>query len=308
MRHWLRPVLTESERRTRLASGEVFARGGWIVQPDRRLGQLLNGRPPGITGNQWNSAIRTRFDFVVCDPDSGLPAFAVEFTAVGSTTEAERNERMLRAVCSATGLNLLRIESPALQPDAYGRWLVEYLVDAYSFMTTVSGVGLTELTEGAPSFRDIVGRLPDGRQGFVNDLGAVARVAAMDAYVNRLLTDPLVRGLHVRWQDGPAEGWAWAEVRDGRYLFERTRVWQYGFFCGVELGQLAEDLAVAGIGDRLKTLAVAEPVLRDGADLGRELDQLRLRRDELLDDFAYDHVFFGRLTADRVPPERSPAL
>ncbi len=123
---------------------------------------------------------------------------------------------------------------------------------------------------GAPiGYRDIIGRLPDGRSGFVNDLGAVARVAAVDAYASRQLTDPIIRGLHVCWKNGPAEGWAWLEVRNGLCIFERTRVWQHRFSCGVDPGRLAEDLAVAAIGERLKLLSTAEPELHEKAWLGR---------------------------------------
>lgn len=291
---WLRPVLTSSEHADRLTRGEVFERAGRVVQPDRRLSQIVHRRPPGITAHQWSSAIRTRLDFVVCDPGSYAPDFAVALTEpVGRAPDAERGERMTRTVCEALGLRLLRIESSAPRPGSYGRRIIEYVIDARAFLAAVSDPEPAgPLTDEPLNYRDIVGRLPDGRSGFVNDLGAVARVAAVDAYVSRRLADPIIRGLHVRWRNGPAEGWAWVEVRDGHYLFERTRIWQVRFTCGVEPGQFAEDLAVAGIGERLKTLDVAEPVLHDREDLGRELDQLRLRRGDLEHAFAYDHISF----------------
>lgn len=281
---WLRPATTDGTASARGA----FERGGWLVLPDRRLSQLVHRRPPGVTTHQWNSALRTRLDFVVCDPGTGLPCFAVEF--VGQRTDdADRAERMTRAVCRAVGLKMLRIESTTLTADSYGRQMVEYVIDAHNF----TALGPDPATGERLSYRDIVGRLPDGRRGFVNDLGAVARIRAVDAYVEGDLADPLVRGLHVSWKDGPAEGWAWVAVRDGQFLFERTRIWLYDFSFGVAPDQLAEDLAVAGIGQRLKTLGVTEPVLHDRDRLRHELEQLKARRDDLAGGFAYDHVSFG---------------
>jgi hypothetical protein len=96
----------------------------------------------------------------------------------------------------------------------------------------------------------------------------------------------------VRWQNGPAEGWGWLAVADGRYLFERTRVWQHHFSCGVDPGRLAEDLAAAAIGERLKTLDTAEPRLLGRDLLGRDFAELGLRRDEMAGAFEYDHLSF----------------
>lgn len=287
---WLRPALTPSEHVDGAARGEIFERGGWVVRPDRRLSQLVHRRPPGITGHQWNTALRTHFDFVACNPHSYLPEVAVEFVDPKTrASDAERGERMTRAVCEAIGLKLLRVESPTLRADSYGRRLVEYVIDGHRFLQASSGAD----ADDSPGYRDIVGRLPDGRIGPVNDLGIAARAAAVEAYVSRQLVDPLIRGLHVCWREGPAEGWAWAEVRSGRYLFERVRIWLLAFDFGVPPGQFAEDLAVAGIGVRLQTLDLAEPVLHDREHLRRRLEQLKLRRDDLTTDFAYDHVSFG---------------
>jgi hypothetical protein len=126
----------------------------------------------------------------------------------------------------------------------------------------------------------------------------------------------------VTWRDGTAEGWAWLEVRDGLCLFERTRIWQPGFSCGVDPSRLAEDLATAAIGERLRALGGGEQPLRtlgggerplralgggerplralgggerplrDRRTLGREFEDLRRRRDEMVADFAYDHISF----------------
>jgi hypothetical protein len=292
---WLRPLpLSGSE--SHRASGGIFKRGTCLVQPDVKLSQLVHRRPPGVTTHQWNSALRTRFDFVVCDARGYAPLFAVEFDdPAGRRADSERDERMKNAVCDAVGLELLRIESATLRPGSDGRRIVEYVIDARTFMeSTLEREEASDLLPDGPlNYRDIIGRLPDGRSGFVNDLGALARVAAVDAYAGRQLTDPIIRGLHVCWKDGPAEGWAWVEVRDRRCIFERARLWQHRFSCGVDPGRLAEDLATAAIGQWLKTLGTAEPVLRDRADIKHAFEELRLRREEMENGFAFDHLCFG---------------
>ncbi|MCW2641932.1 MAG: hypothetical protein JWP76_4238 [Dactylosporangium sp.] len=285
---WLRPVLTSHEYGAAVARGELFERGDCVVQSDRKLGQVIRRRPAGITANQWNSAIRTHFAFVVWDAHTGMPVFATELRDPDQRApEAERTDRMTSAVCAAAGLKLLRIESSALGAGSHARRVVEYVIDARAFMDAASE---QDETLGSPpheplSFRDITGRLPDGRTGFVNDLGVVARAVAVDAYASRQIVDPIIRGLHLHWTDGPAEGWGWLEVRDGLCIFERTRIWQHGFSCGVDPGRLAEDLAAAAIGERLKMLDTVELPLRDKESLGRDLDELRLRRDEMENGF-----------------------
>jgi hypothetical protein len=292
---WLRPLPTPAGPDTPAGPGGVFARAGCVVHPDRRLGQLVRGRPPGITAHQWSSATRTPLAFVVGDTAHHAPLFVVELhDPARRGVGARRGDRMTDAVCEAVGLPLLRVESSACGLGSYARRLVEYVLDARAFTAGIAGTdGIHGLLPEEPTgYRDIIGRLPDGRTGFVNDLGAVARAAAVDAYVGGQLTDPIIRGLHVTWRDGTAEGWAWLEVREGRCLFERTRIWQPGFSCGVDPSRLAEDLATAAVGERLKNLDAAGPRLRDKRHLGTEFEELRRRRDEMVVPVAFDHITF----------------
>jgi hypothetical protein len=254
------------------------ARGGAgrAVRADVRLAELLGRRPPGITAHQWSTAIRAHAAFVVQDASAPV---AVMFREPGQGTS--RDDRMTDAVCQAAGVPLLRAESTALTRPAYARRVLDYLLDALAF-TEASG----------PGYREVVGRLPDGRTGFVNDLSVLARAAAIDAYASRQLADPTIRGLHVSWVDGPAEGWAWLDMRDGRCVFERARVWQQDFACGVDPAQLAEDLAAAAIGERLKILDTVAPPLRAKADIARDFDALRRRRAEMGREFRYEHLTF----------------
>jgi hypothetical protein len=278
-----------NEQAAQVTSGEVVERAGFLVQPGRKLSQIIQRRPPGITAHQWSSASRTHFDFVACDARTYLPVFAVELAATQAAADAQRSDRMTNAVCEAVGLELLRIESSTLRLGSFGRRIVEYVIDARCFMDAGA-----DHDEDVPlSFRDIVGRLPDGRSGFVNDLSAVARASAVDGYARRQVADPIIRGLHACWTDGPAEGWGWIEVRDGLCLFERIRIWQHRFSCGINPGQLAEDLAAAAIGERLKMLDSQEPVLVERDRLAHDFDLLRLRRDEMENAYAIDHISFA---------------
>ncbi|GAB7039864.1 MULTISPECIES: PDDEXK family nuclease [Catenuloplanes] len=269
----LRPVVTAEE--------QLFARGRWVVQPDRRLSQLVARRPEGVSPNQWNTALRTRCDFVVLDPDTRLPVFAAQFADPAGVDE--RLDRMLAAVCGAVGLEWVRVVSPILGATTQARRTVEYLLDARAFRDATAFDDAVE--PPGPGFRDIVGRLPDGRDGFVNDLSALARAAAVDAYVGRDLADPIIRGLHVTMPDGVAEGWAWVELPEGRHLLERVQIGSHGFDCGVALDRLAEDLAALAVGERLKRLDTTPPVWLSRDDLCRAYDRLQARHPALTSPF-----------------------
>jgi hypothetical protein len=272
---WLRPIL----------GAPSLSRSGQVVHSSRRLSELVQGRPPGITGNQWSTAIREGFDQVVCAADSGRPRFAVEFAPLAAPgSPARRAERMTSTVCAAVGLPVLRVESPTLRGADHSRRLVEYIIDARAY---ADGTGPD--CGDAVDFRDIVGRLPDGRSGPVNDLGALSRVAAVEAYVERRLADPIVRGLHACWTDGPAEGWSWVEVRPGRCVVERVQLFAQRLSCGVAPGRLAEDLAAVAVGERLRDLD-AEPSLVDRDELREQIRRLAARRDEFDGGFAFDHL------------------
>jgi hypothetical protein len=279
----LRPLTAATGR------GPVLVRGGQVVYAARRLAELLHGRPPGVTGHQWNSASREPVDYVVCARDTGRPLFVVE---IGPPLTDGRRERMKNAVWAAVGLEVLRIASPTLRAAEHGRRIVEYVIDARNYTDAVGAQpGDDDPGAAAPvAFRDIVGRLPDGRVGHVNDLGALARVAAVEAYVARRLVDPIVRGLHVCWKDGPAEGWSWVEVLPGRCLVERVEVRQHRFSCGVDPGRLAEDLAAAAIGERLRALDTDAPDLVTRERLYGDIRRLRDRHDEMRDGFGFAHL------------------
>ncbi|RLP96550.1 DUF2726 domain-containing protein [Micromonospora sp. CV4] len=279
-RGWLRALPADGARDT------LLTRAGHRVYPARRLSELVQGRPPGVTGSQWTSASRAAFDFVICAADTGRPIVAVEIGPVSPAGSAQqRAERLKDAVSAAVGLPVLRIGSPTLRPAEHGRRLVEYVIDARDYAAGGAGDESTPV-----SYRDILGRLPDGRTGPVNDLGALARAAAVEAYVARRLADPIVRGLHVRWADGPAQGWSWVQVRPDACLVERVSVTEHRFSCGIDPARLAEDLATVAVGERLRVTEPVDPELLPRAELTAEIVALSRRRNELVGGFAFDHL------------------
>ncbi|WP_435209835.1 hypothetical protein [Micromonospora sp. bgisy143] len=279
-RGWLRALPADGGR------DALFSRAGHRVYGPRRLSELVQGRPPGVTGSQWGSASRTAFDLVVCAADTHRPVVAVTIGPVPLPGSAEqRAERLTDAVSAAVGLPVLRIGSPTLRAAEHGRRLIEYVLDARAYASGGTG------DEPAPvGFRDILGRLPDGRTGPVNDLGALARAAAVEAYVAGQLADPIVRGLHVHWTDGPAQGWSWVQPRLDSCLVERVSITARRFSCGVDPARLAEDLATVAIGERLRAARSDGPDLLARVDLTAEIAALSRRRDELVGGFAFDHL------------------
>ncbi|MEH0972515.1 hypothetical protein V6U77_15455 [Micromonospora sp. CPCC 205546] len=281
---WLRTIVGDGGR------GPLLARGGHLVHGPRRLGELAQGRPPGVTGNQWNTASREGYDLVVCAADTARPVFAVEIGPVAPTGSAgQRVERLKNAVAEAVGLAVLRIGSPTLRADAHGRRIAAYVIDARAYAAL--GAGEPDDAEAPPvGFRDILGRLPDGRTGHVNDLGALARAAAVEAYVARRLVDPIVRGLHVRWAGGPAEGWSWVQVGPGVCLVERVTVHEQRVSAGVDPGRLAEDLAALAGGERMRAPDPAGSVLTPRDELLAAIRRLESRREEMTGGFAFAHL------------------
>ncbi|WP_341716079.1 DUF2726 domain-containing protein [Micromonospora sp. FIMYZ51] len=265
--------------------GTALTRGGRRVLGGLRLADLVRRRPTGLTGHQWNLASRSVLDFVICAEETGHPEFAVEFRPPPADPAARRAERVMAAVAAAVGLPVLRIVSPTLRAAEHGPAIVSYVLDARRYADGATGSDVP-----AVGFRDIVGRLPDGRTGAVNDLGALARTEAVEAYVARRLADPILRGLHVRWLDGPAEGWSWVEVRPGECLVERVSVHTHRLACGIEADRLAEDLAALAVGDRIRRSDLGGSPLVGREELRDDIRRLRDRRDELADGFAYDHL------------------
>jgi Protein of unknown function (DUF2726) len=292
-----RPLLTPGERRADSVLGEISQHLGYRTFAHVKLSDVINQRPAGITGAQWSYATRAHFDFVVCDGETMIPEFAVELDdASHRSAEAHRRDRMKDAVCAAAGLELLRIEPPALAPTARGRRVVEYLIDARAMSQAferAQAEGSVPVDEPF-DYRSFLDLRPDGRVDFINDLAMPARAKAMAAHRARRVGGQRIEGAHFYWRSGIAEGWAWLRIKEDLFLFERTVVRSYQFDCGLGAGELAEDLSTAAIGDQIDAMARGDAVLLRVDYLQRRLDEIRRRSSQLEDTFCLDELTFER--------------
>ena len=287
---WGSPLLTPPERRAEAVLEEIFVHKGSLILPGFKLSQVIRRRPPGISGEQWGYATRAHFDFVVCDAETYIPDFAVELDdASHRRPDARGRDRMKDAVCEAASFDLLRIDSRALDYGPRGRRLVEYLIDAREYFRAF---GEAQGRGDVPP--DEIGdyRLIIDQGGFVNDLAGPARRRALQAFQAGSVEGRAIEGLHFDWKDGWAEAWAWLQVRGDFYLFEQARLRSYHFHCGIGSGNLAEDLAVAAVGELLPRLGDDTPILVRRDDMARRLARLREQREELEFAIMLDHTQF----------------
>lgn len=292
---WGRPALTPSERRAKTVLEEIFEHGDFLILPGFKLSQVIYQRPTGTTYDQWNYATRAHFDFVVCDAKTFVPDFAIELDdPTHNALEAQQRDRKKDVVCEAAGFELLRITSSALDRGPRGRRLVEYLIDARQLgqaFYEAQEQGAIPLDEPY-DYRLVLGRNDDGRVCLINDLSQPARLAALTAYEAGEIKAQIIKGFHLYWRDGWAEGWSWLHVRDDLFLFRQTKLRSYRFDCGIGPGELAEDLSAAAIGDDLAAMRRNEPVLCTRLQLRKKLVQLRRSCAQIERSYILDHIAF----------------
>jgi hypothetical protein len=276
---WGEPLLTPNERRAKTVLDEIFEHKGSLILPGFKLSQVIRRRPPGVSSEQWTYATRAHFDFVVCDSDTCVPDFAVELDdASHRTVYARRRDRMKDTLCEAANFELLRIDSLALDRGPRGRRLVEYLIEAREYMLAF---GEAQDRGYVPS--DEVGdfRLVLGPGGFVNDFAAPARMRARRMLQAGNVEGHAIDSMHFGWKNGWSEAWAWLHIHADFYVFEQVRLRSYRFRCGIGAGELADDLAVAAVGEQLPRLGSNAPILVRRDDMTRQVARLLARRAEM---------------------------
>jgi hypothetical protein len=260
---WRRPVLTDSEWNAKLVLEEVFQHGDYAVFPGFKLSTIIYEPPKGFSRQspEWNYATRAHFDFVVYHTETHLPEFAIELDdpTHWRNPEVQRRDRMKNALCEAAGFELLRIESSALDASSRtgNRRLIKYLIDAWEL-----GKAFTEQQEKGyiPAdeiydYRNTLALNPEsGSVEFVHDFARPAVDLAFKLHDEGTIKGYFIERLNFYWRNGWAEGWTWLQYNDELYFFEAYRVRSYQFYCGVPAGELAEDLAVAAIGEKLKRI------------------------------------------------------
>jgi uncharacterized protein DUF2726 len=281
---WERPLLSPAERQAWAALEEILAHSGSLILPGFKLSQVIRHRPPGISASQWDYATRAHFDFVVCDAASCVPEFAVELDdRTHLRPDAQRRDRDKDALCQAAGFGLLRVESSAFDRGPRGRRLVEYLIDARSYTHAFYEA---QARGHVPDdwfcdYRAIIGPLPGGGFGFVNDLAEPARARAQRAFAAGRIEGHGIQDMSFSWKNGWSEAWAWLQVRGDLYLFEKTRLRSFRFDCIPGPMSLSGDLAAVAVGRRLGRLGDSDPVLVRRDQMARQLQRVRERRDEL---------------------------
>jgi hypothetical protein len=291
------PLLTPLERRADRVLSEISQHLGYRTFAHVKLSDVINRWPAGITGPQWAYATRAHLDFLVCDIETLVPEFAVELDdSSHRSAEAQRRDRMKDAVCAADGLELLRIEPPALAPAARGRRIVEYLIDARAMSQAFDKAQAEgSVPPDEPfDYRRFLDLRPDGRIDFINDLAMPARAKAMAWHRAGRVAGDRIEDAHFYWRSEVAEGWAWLRVKDDLFLFERTAMGSYQFDCGLGAGELAEDLSTAAIGDQMDAMARGDAVLVRADHLQRRFDEVRRRSGELEDAFCLDQLSIER--------------
>ncbi len=111
----------------------------------------------------------------------------------------------------------------------------------------------------------------------------------------KVLSKAVLLRLHFYWCNRWAEGWIWLQYKDDLYFFETYRIRSYHFYCGVLSGELAEDLAAAAIGEKLKRIH-PKMLLYNRATLERKFKSLQARRSELEGPLLFDHMQFHEST------------
>lgn len=296
---WRRPALTDSEWNAKLVLDEVFQHGDYAVFPGFKLSTIIYEPPNGFSRQspEWNYATRAHFDFVICHSETHLPEFAIELDdpTHWRNPEVQRRDQMKNALCEAAGFELLRIESSALSisPRIGNRRLIEYLIDAWEWGKAFA----EEQAKGhipedeIYDYRNALELDPEtGRIDFMRHLARPAINLAFKLHHERIITGSFIDYFHFYWRNGWAEGWAWLQYKDDLYFFETYRVRTYRFYCGIPSGELAEDLAAAAIGEKLKQIH-PKMLLYKRATLEHKFKNLQAQRSELEGPLLFDMQF-----------------
>jgi hypothetical protein len=286
---WRRPALTDAEWNAKLVLDKVFQHANYVVFPGFKLSTIIREPPKGFSRQSpaWNYATRAHFDFVICHTETHVAEFAIELDDPTHWTnpDVQRRDRMKNALCEAVGFELLRIESSALSasPKTGNRRLIEYLIDAWELgkafyeQQKKGSIPKDEIYD----YRHTIALNPEsGRVEFVHDLAQPAAALAFQLHKQGTIKGSIIERLNFSWRNGWAEGWAWLHYNNELYFFETYRVRSYQFYCGIPSGDLAEDLAVAAIGERLKQIH-PKMALQSREALERKFKSIQARRSEL---------------------------
>ncbi len=230
-----------------------------------------------LTGRAKKYALSSHLDFVMVEPGTSEPRFAVELDGAQHWTDpvVRERDRLKDDLCQAAGLPLLRVTSD--QTRQRGRWTVlTYLVDAFYlaeafYAAQESGSIPPHEPFDAGSFIRVD---EEGHRNF-NMLDAAARRRLWEYRSSGLLPaampDTWSTAAHA---ERAVYAHAFLAVAIDRYLVARVRVRDFNF-PGVGPGELARQLAVLDIEELASRWLAGEPVASDRRHLATAMAEVQ---------------------------------
>jgi hypothetical protein len=271
-------LFNEWEQRTDDALAEAADRCGVRVLLKVRVASALPIDRSGLTDEQFGYALRSEFDFVIADGDSGTPQFAVEFDEHHHLTDPKtiHRDRLKAQVCDHFDFPLVRIDSAYLRRERRFT-LIGYLVEAWDLERA-----FYEAQErGTVPYDEpfiIENFLSDSLGGAIDWpywLDHPARLDMVAAYRAGKLRSQTPEEIVTPYPDVGSpddaefvESWAVLELASGGYVMGQARLRNFKvFIAGVTPRSLASSVAVGDAGRQLSLVLAGEQPAYGAEDL-----------------------------------------
>jgi hypothetical protein len=271
-------LFNEWEQKTDAALAEAAERCGVRVLLKVRVASALPVDGSGLSNEQFTYALRSEFDFVIADGDSGTPQFAVEFDEHHHLTDPKtiRRDRLKAQVCEHFDFPLVRIDSAYLRRQRRFT-LIGYLLEAWSLERAFYDAQ----QRGSVPYDEpfiIENFLSDSVTGpidFPYWLDRPARLEMVAARRAGKLRSQTPEEIITPYPDGnPAddaevvECWAVLELAAGGYVMGHARLRNFKvFISGVTPRSLAASVAVADAGRQLALVLSGDQPPFEASDL-----------------------------------------
>lgn len=284
-------LVSKYEIETDAALREVAERRDVRVCPKVRVADAVKIAGSGLSADEYGYALRAHFDFLVVRDAEGAPEFAVEFDGPKHDTDPDAilRDRHKGTICKKFGLPLLRIDAGFLRRVNNQNTLLGWLIElwyTYNAFNQAQQEGRVPFDEPFCYF-SLYEIQPGGRLGEVA-LDGRARRFLMAAERRRICSAPVPEEVS-RWP-GPdsdyAESYAILPVPRGLYIFGYARCRMFDFDAGIHPRELACDLAVVDLAEKLQAYCRSErqSVDAEGFKAFRERTKGWLREGMLLSD------------------------
>lgn len=231
----------------------------------------------GYTGRLKQYALSAHLDFVMVDPATSLPRFAVEFDGKQHFTDhaTRERDRLKDTLCLKAELPLLRITSEYTRTQ--GRWtILSYVVEGFYHSLAFFEAqerGYIPLDEPY-DFGNVIATDEDGRLLF-NTLDAATRLHLLELHkANHLPSFCPDVYLTTNATEGSVDAHAFMAVARDRYLIGRTRLRDCRFQ-GVSPHEIAEQLAVVEVDALADQWLAGQPAACNGATLAKSMEKVQ---------------------------------